>query len=587
MHKAVGDDQFGDRLRGWLLLALKAKATDDDEPVYTEDNTNLIKGLVWMCSDLQDPETVNLIADLTIRAMKTQPGAGPASQAIANACLAYLEAAKGATATTRLAQLVTSIKQKSVRKKIEDLVAAKAVEAGLTPLQLQERSLSDFELVGGSKTVSFGEYSLRISVSGPADVSQTWLKPDGTPQKSKPSAVTNDADLKTRYKTVKADVEAMKKSLSAQKDLMDQLFAEDLTWPLQELEQFYLHHGLVCALARPLIWDLTTGDQCVAALFHEGAWQDVSGQPVATEAETQARLWHPVEHAVADREAWQARLQALGISQPFKQAHREVYTLTDPERDTGVYSNRMAAHIVKQHQLASLMAKRNWQYKLLGSFTYADRSQFATRSFSSSALKAEYLFHADETADDFLNDAGMFTYVATDQLRFLSPENDPVPLESVPARLFSETMRDADLFVGVASVGNDPAWHDQGPTPAAREYWDSFAFGDLDSFAETRKRILDSLLPRLKISKVARIDGNFLVVQGKLNTYRIHLKSSNIRMDPGNRFLCILKAPAGKADKVSLPFEGDTRLSVILSKAILLAADDKITDPEIVSQLSE
>ena len=38
-------------------------------------------------------------------------------------------------------------------------------------------------------------------------------------------------------------------------------------------------------------------------------------------------------------------------------------------------------------------------------------------------------------------------------------------------------------------------------------------------------------------------------------------------------------------DRVFLPFEGDGTLSVILSKAFLLAEDTKIKDPTIVSQL--
>jgi len=36
---------------------------------------------------------------------------------------------------------------------------------------------------------------------------------------------------------------------------------------------------------------------------------------------------------------------------------------------------------------------------------------------------------------------------------------------------------------------------------------------------------------------------------------------------------------------VLLPFDGDEVLSVILSKVVLLAADDKITDPAILNQL--
>ena len=140
-------------------------------------------------------------------------------------------------------------------------------------------------------------------------------------------------------------------------------------------------------------------------------------------------------------------------------------------------------------------------------------------------------------------------------------------------------MRDADLFVGVASVGNDPAWFDQGPTPAARNYWESYSFGNLDLFAETRKDVLQSLLPRLKIRNIAHIDGNYLIVEGKLNVYKIHLRSSNILMLPGNRYLCIVPGGVPKAGQVALPFEGDSRLLVILSKAMMLAEDDKITTP--------
>jgi len=39
------------------------------------------------------------------------------------------------------------------------------------------------------------------------------------------------------------------------------------------------------------------------------------------------------------------------------------------------------------------------------------------------------------------------------------------------------------------------------------------------------------------------------------------------------------------ADHLFLPFEGDGTLSIVLSKAFLLAADDTIKDPTIVRQV--
>lgn len=40
----------------------------------------------------------------------------------------------------------------------------------------------------------------------------------------------------------------------------------------------------------------------------------------------------------------------------------------------------------------------------------------------------------------------------------------------IPALVFTEVMRDIDLFVGVASIGNDPGWQDGG-NQRANTYW--------------------------------------------------------------------------------------------------------------------
>ena len=91
---------------------------------------------------------------------------------------------------------------------------------------------------------------------------------------------------------------------------------------------------------------------------------------------------------------------------------------------------------------------------------------------------------------------------------------------------------------------------------------------------------------KLKIGTQCKLIDRFLVVEGKRRTYKIHLGSGNILMEPNNQYLCIVKDNKKSAsDKVFLPFEGDNMLSVILSKAALLADDNKIKDPTINSQI--
>jgi hypothetical protein len=76
-------------------------------------------------------------------------------------------------------------------------------------------------------------------------------------------------------------------------------------------------------------------------------------------------------------------------------------------------------------------------------------------------------------------------------------------------------------------------------------------------------------------------------VRGSRHTYKIHMGSGNILMTPDDRYLCVVPAAGDSAltGDAYLPFEGDRTLSVILSKATLLARDDQITDPTILSQL--
>jgi hypothetical protein len=233
----------------------------------------------------------------------------------------------------------------------------------------------------------------------------------------------------------------------------------------------------------------------------------------------------------------------------------------------------------------------------------------ASRDLPAWGLRAEYWVEGagDQYGRD-TNETGTYLYLTTDQVRFYeiaAPQRtahaggggyrpswrrgnaEPLPLERVPPLVFSEILRDVDLFVGVASVGNDPTWNDGGPGGRYVDYWQRYSFGDLSATGQTRKAVLQRLIPRLKIADRCTFADRYLVVRGDLRTYKIHLGSGNILMEPDDRYLCIVpKRGIEEQDSpVFLPFEGDGTLSIILSKAMLLADDTRITDPTITRQL--
>jgi hypothetical protein len=225
-------------------------------------------------------------------------------------------------------------------------------------------------------------------------------------------------------------------------------------------------------------------------------------------------------------------------------------------------------------------------------------------------LRAEFWVEGagtDNAADT--NDSGVYLYLTTDQVRFYpmdaaqrmahaggggyhpdsrNVDSEPLALDQIPPLVFSEVMRDVDMFVGVASVGNDPTWNDGGREGRYREYWQDYSFGELNASAKTRKEVLERLVPKLKIAGRCSFVDKFMVVKGSLRTYKIHLGSGNILMEPNDQYLCIVPKQGEVANEsVLLPFEGDRTLSIILSKAFLLADDLKIKDETITRQIKQ
>ncbi|SEG89106.1 hypothetical protein SAMN05444920_106392 [Nonomuraea solani] len=127
-------------------------------------------------------------------------------------------------------------------------------------------------------------------------------------------------------------------------------------------------------------------------------------------------------------------------------------------------------------------------------------------------------------------------------------------------------------------VASDPQQDDWGTAAGHDGYWQSYGFGELSETARMRRDALARLLLRLKIADRVELTDRFLRVRGQRRTYRIHLGSGNILMEPHR--------PGRSTSSVFLPFEEDGgMLSVILSKAFLPADDTEISDPSITRQL--
>lgn len=305
-------------------------------------------------------------------------------------------------------------------------------------------------------------------------------------------------------------------------------------------------HPVIAPMLRSLLWVLNEQ--------HVGWWQGDTIQTIDGDVAVQEyalRIAHP--HDLYTSGHWpkfQQHIMVEGITQPFKQAFREYYPLTNAEQDAR-RSSRYAGHHVQPGKAAALFKTRGW-------ITVPEEG--VRKTFHAEGINVWVDTAVGYGTPNEVEGAAMNAvyFIRRDQ-------NEPMPLAEVPPRLLSETMRDLDLVVSVAHVG--------GVDPEASL-----------STVEMRTDLLRETLRLLKLKNV-RLENNHALIDGHYAKYTIHLGSGTVHRQPGG-FLCVIPVHNQHQGRIFLPFaDPDPKTAEVISKALLLAEDKKIQDPTILEQL--
>jgi len=249
---------------------------------------------------------------------------------------------------------------------------------------------------------------------------------------------------------------------------------------------------------------------------------------------------------------WQRDCFARERVQPFKQVFRELYVLTQTEADAKDVSRRYAGHQVQPRQGLALLGSRGW---------VSSPEQGVFRTFHELGLTAwlEFLQPFFTPAD--------IEGLTLEGIRF-SKRSDLrawVGLADVPPRVFSEVMRDVDLLVSVAHRG------EVDPEASA-------------STVQMRTALLSETLQLLNIKNV-RMKDTHALIKGELAEYSLHLGSAVTHCLPGGA-LFIVPIHSQHRGRLFLPFaDDDPKTAEVISKVLLLARDQEIKDPRLLSQI--
>ncbi|MGL5824407.1 MAG: DUF4132 domain-containing protein [Nocardioides sp.] len=599
-----------DALASALLDAANRAGLDAD----THRAAGMLRGIVTLTGIVGNAHALRDLRRLAVRCLALHSPGSDIGLSITNACVGAMAEVGGMTALTEFLALERSVRHGTVLQQVRRAIVKLAAERGLARDELLELAVERHGLDSeGSRRIPLSRGHAIVTVEG-WSVTLSYADAKGTRRKTFPAAVKTEdasvlAELRREVRSIRTTLAGERTRLdgllvAGQGDARSQEVSAELRagqttrrWRYDNWQRWYLDHPITGRLTRSVIWRFRstagapeggTGPEVVGMPTGPGRVLTTSGQEITLgqhrPEDIEVRLWHPVGAAPDEVRAWRQFLFDRQVCQPVKQAYREIYVRTPAERHTRVYSNRFAGHIFGQVQARALLKGRGWKPVAVAWWDDGIDHGVATRVFSHWGIRAEFFF--DPISELHPDSGDLYPYCASDQIRFFrTADDEPVGCDAVPSLVFSEAMRDIDLVVGVTSIGADPQWLDRGEGRHFDGYWTHYGFGELGTTARVRREVLARLLPQLAIADRCTLDGRYLMVRGDLRTYRVHLGSGNILMSPNNQYLCIVDAKDSRAENVFLPFDDDRLLSLILSKAFMLANDTAITDPTITEQL--
>ena len=339
----------------------------------------------------------------------------------------------------------------------------------------------------------------------------------------------------------------------AVKDLRDQYRRAVLSLEkAMETEEVFKAKELINLEKNPVIAPairsilLKTGD--VMGFLVDGFLVDLDGTEHKLTPSQPLTVPHPIHLYESGKWAdFQKFVFEKQMVQPFKQIFRELYMPNQDEIDSKISSKRYAGHQLQPRKLSALMKTRGW-------ITGGQKVYYKQNLYAVLYGIPDYFSPSDVEAPT-LHSIEFYSRKTHKNLSF----------DKVPKTVFSEVMRDVDLFVSIAHIG--------GVDPETSL-----------STVEMRCAIVREMLPLLRLDNV-RVEGSHARIKGSFGEYTVHMGSGVVhKMAHGA--VNILAVGSQHRGRIFLPFmDEDPRTAEIVSKIVMLAEDKKIKDPSILEQI--
>ncbi|MBF7073991.1 DUF4132 domain-containing protein [Glaciecola sp. MH2013] len=393
--------------------------------------------------------------------------------------------------------------------------------------------------------VEFDDVSMSLCIDEHGKAQILVQKGDKT-QKSIPAKYKKDK----KVQSLKDGKTYLTKQYARTRDSLENAMLREDVFSRNEIEKIMQHPIVKVMLGKIVLFNQSAQS---SGFYQDGELVDAKGQHHKIDETDKLVIAHSahLQH-IGLWSDYQAYLFEHKISQVFKQVFRELYILTDDEKERGNRSERYQGYQVQPAQTVALLRRRGWTV----SYEEGLQKVFHKHGFMATIYAmADWFSPADI-------EAPTIEYVSFHSLK----DYTNIPLKDIPPVIFSEVMRDLDLVVSVAHVGQvDPeASH---------------------STMQMRAVLAKESARLFKLNNV-EVKERHIVIKGSLAEYSLHLGSA--RVQRRGLDLNIIAVQSQHRGRVFLPFvDDDPKSAELISKMKLLAEDNKIQDPTILSQINK
>lgn len=400
------------------------------------------------------------------------------------------------------------------------------------------------DLTSGSLQTTIGDTAVALVIQ-PDGTLELTAKQAGEKLAKVPAALKANSGVKAlldRQKELAVQARRLRPALES-------LMVNGIAMPAAEW-QMILRHPLAGSLLARLVLATDAGPLGYPDIA-TGRISGIGQNYISWPEDEPIHIAHPLDLLPASQwHAWQQDVFARSLVQPFKQLFRETYLATEAEKITSSVSNRFDRQQIDTTRAFGILSGRMWVYH---------PEHGLHRTFRADGVVAGLHFN------ESFHHPGEIPNATIAGVGFSDLSGKPIPLGQVPARVFSEALRDVDLIVSIA--------HATGANPEAAV-----------STVAMRADLIRETCAVLGLGNVA-LHPSHAAIAGTLGNYRVHLASGLVHRETGPA-LPLSDVPEPERGRIFLPFADEDPLTAsIITRVILFAGDAEIKDPVIARLL--